>query len=179
MLAAVVATPDDGTVTLTGQLSRQTHPWLAGHAVHGTVIVPGTGLVELALRAGREVGATGIEELTLEAPMVIPETGTLAVQVNVGEPDEHGRRSVRIHSRPEGGEWRRHAAGFLAESDTPGAELTEWPPPAAQPLDVADAYDELADRGYAYGETFQALKAAWRRGEEVYAEVALPEDADT
>ena len=32
-------------------------------------------------------------------------------------------------------------------------------------------------RGYGYGPAFRGLRAAWRRGEEVFAEVALPEDA--
>ncbi|MDX2967499.1 polyketide synthase dehydratase domain-containing protein, partial [Streptomyces acidiscabies] len=32
----------------------------------------------------------------------------------------------------------------------------------------------LADAGYGYGPAFQGLRAAWRRGEEVFAEVRLP-----
>ncbi|WP_203872500.1 polyketide synthase dehydratase domain-containing protein, partial [Planomonospora parontospora] len=37
------------------------------------------------------------------------------------------------------------------------------------------AYEVLAGSGYGYGPVFQGLKAAWRRGDEVFAEVALPE----
>src|SRR4029077_6521863 len=38
-------------------------------------------------------------------------------------------------------------------------------------------YEALADRGYGYGPAFRGLRAAWRRGDEVFAEVALPADA--
>ncbi len=43
----------------TGRLSLRAQPWLADHAVAGTVLLPGTALVELALRAGRRPGAAG------------------------------------------------------------------------------------------------------------------------
>ncbi|MEK8169515.1 polyketide synthase dehydratase domain-containing protein [Streptomyces sp. M19] len=44
-------------------------------------------------------------------------------------------------------------------------------------LDVSGVYDGLAAQGYGYGPAFQGLRAAWRHGTDVYAEVALPEDA--
>ncbi|MER6596517.1 acyltransferase domain-containing protein, partial [Micromonospora purpureochromogenes] len=71
LLSAVVATPADDGVVLTGRISTGTHPWLADHAVAGTVLVPGTGLVELALRAGDEVGCPTVSELTIGAPLAL------------------------------------------------------------------------------------------------------------
>ena len=50
------ALPDRRCV-LTGRLSARTHPWLADHVVFGQIVLPGTGLVELALRAAQQVGA--------------------------------------------------------------------------------------------------------------------------
>ncbi|MFD0395974.1 hypothetical protein ACFQ3Z_43435 [Streptomyces nogalater] len=44
---------------LTGKLSRRTHPWLADHTVYGSVLLPGTGLVELAARAASTPAASG------------------------------------------------------------------------------------------------------------------------
>ncbi|MGW8670390.1 SDR family NAD(P)-dependent oxidoreductase [Streptomyces niveus] len=182
MLAAVVPSPDTDTVTLTGQLSARGLPWLADHAVHGVVMVPGTALVELAMRAGREVGAGAVEELMLEAPLLAPEAGATALRVDVAEPDGTGRRRIRLHSRPDGGAWQRHATGYVnatvAGPDPAGVDLVAWPPPGAEPLEVTGAYDELADRGYAYGPAFQGLRAAWRRGDETFAEVELPEHTD-
>ncbi|WP_327682117.1 type I polyketide synthase [Kitasatospora sp. NBC_00458] len=185
--AAVALAAGDGFL-FTGRLSLRTHPWLADHAVAGTVLVPGTGMLELALRAGAEVGCEHVEELTLEAPLVVPERGGVQIQLAVGELDESGRRSLTLHSRIQGdaeespqGEWVRHATGVLTggalAGDTASAvDWSEWPPQGAEVADVSDLYERFAERGFAYGPVFAGLRAAWRRGEEVFAEVALPAD---
>ena len=53
----------------TGRLSLAEHPWLAGHAVFGNVILPGTAFVELALVAAHRVGLEVIEEEALLPPL--------------------------------------------------------------------------------------------------------------
>ena len=50
--AALVASPAPTATSSPARISRQTHPWLADHAVAGTALLPGTAFVELALRAG-------------------------------------------------------------------------------------------------------------------------------
>ncbi|MGV9271635.1 type I polyketide synthase, partial [Kitasatospora sp. NPDC003701] len=87
LLSAAVAMADESGVVLTGRLSLATHPWLADHTVLGSVLLPGTGFVELALRAADQVGCGVLEELTLEAPLVLPERGAVQLQVVVGAPD--------------------------------------------------------------------------------------------
>ncbi|MGN9892448.1 type I polyketide synthase [Micromonospora sp. L31] len=178
LLRAAVATAHADGLVLTGRLSRQAQPWLADHDVLGTVLLPGTGLVELALRAGEEAGCHRLDELTLTAPLVLPERGDVMVQVVVGDPDSAGRRTVGVYSRATGGRWTLHADGLLAaDAAAPSVDLTAWPPPGATPLATEGAYERLRGRGYAYGPTFQGLRAAWERGEELYAEVALPDEA--
>ncbi|MEV6183468.1 type I polyketide synthase, partial [Streptomyces sp. NPDC052015] len=181
LLGATLTRADTDETVLTGRLSLRTHPWLADHAVLGRVLLPGTAFVDMALRAGAEAGAGELEELTLEAPLVLPETGSVRLQVAVGAPDESGRRSVTIHSRPEGGAfeepWTRHAGGTLAPEQAPaGFDLAVWPPRDAQPVDLTGRYDNLARQGFDYGPAFQGLRAVWRRGNEVFAELALPDD---
>ncbi|MEU1827553.1 type I polyketide synthase, partial [Streptomyces abikoensis] len=115
LLRAAVSTPDGGMV-LTGRLSTNSHIWLADHSVLGSVLVPGTGLVELAVRAGEEVGCGLLEELTLQAPLVLPDSDGVQVQVVVDAPTEDGGRPVGVHSRPEGDSeatWTLHAEGML------------------------------------------------------------------
>ena len=56
------------------------------------------------------------------------------------------------------------------------SDLSIWPPVGAREVDVADAYAELSARGYEYGPAFQGLKAMWRRGDEMFAEVAIPQE---
>ena len=75
-------------------------------------------------------------------------------------------------------DWTLHAEGTLAWGRSkPAAELSVWPPAGAVAVDVAGAYQRLAERGYEYGPAFQGLQAIWRRGTEVFAEVAVPVDA--
>ncbi|WP_234365965.1 type I polyketide synthase [Streptomyces albireticuli] len=180
LLGAAVALPDSEGFLFTGRLSLRTHPWLADHVVAGSVLLPGTAFVELAIRAGDEVGCTVVDELTLEAPLVLAEHGGVQLRVSVGEPEGEGRRALAIHSRPEDDElWTRHASGFLsAAAAAGGADLTEWPPAGAAPVDIEGFYAELADGGLQYGPAFRGVTGVWRKGDEVFAEVALPEGTD-
>ncbi|MCP2168528.1 polyketide synthase 12 [Goodfellowiella coeruleoviolacea] len=181
LLGAAVALPDVDGYLLTGQLSTHTHPWLADHSVMGTVILPGTAFLELALRAGDEVGCGRVDELTIETPLVLPERGGLALQVMVGAADESGARQVSVHSRPDSGErpWLRHASGVLTPSEsTASDELAAWPPEDATPVDVTGFYDRINQTSLHYGPAFQGLRAAWQRGREVYAEVQLPDQVE-
>ncbi|WP_345005975.1 SDR family NAD(P)-dependent oxidoreductase, partial [Streptosporangium album] len=181
LLGAVVASPESGGVVLTGRLSASAHPWIADHRILGRVLLPGTGFVELVVRAGDEVGCAVVEELALQAPLTLPDSGGVQVQVVVDGADESGRRAVRVYSRADehdGGEWTLHAQGVLVErAAEPGFDLVQWPPVGATELDLAGAYERLVEVGYGYGPAFRALRTAWRRGEELYAEVVLDERA--
>ncbi|MFJ9871438.1 polyketide synthase dehydratase domain-containing protein, partial [Streptomyces sp. NPDC101165] len=170
LLGAAVELPDGGGVILTGRLSLRTQPWLADHVVGGRVLFPGTGFVELALRAGDELGLQQIEELTLSVPLELPETGAVPVQVRVSEPDASGRAELDVFSR-DGEEWIRHATGVLrAAAVEPAWDAGHWPPTGAVALDLTGFYD-----GTDYGPTFRGVTAAWRVGDDVFAEVMLPE----
>ncbi|WP_068187165.1 type I polyketide synthase [Mycobacterium sp. UM_CSW] len=179
LLGAVVELPASGGVVLTGRLSPSAQGWLTDHAVGGVVLFPGAGFVELAIRAGDEVGCGVVDELNLAAPLVLPAGGSVAVQVVVGGADDSGARSVSVFSRAEAGSgWSLHAEGVLrAGSVQPDADLSAWPPVGAVPVDIGDGYERLAERGYGYGPAFRGLTSMWRRGDEVFAEVALPEVA--
>ncbi|MFF9772039.1 SDR family NAD(P)-dependent oxidoreductase, partial [Streptomyces sp. NPDC014636] len=185
LLGAAVTLPETGGHLFTGRLSAQSHPWLMDHALHGTVILPSSVFVELALRAGDEVGCDRLDELTLEAPLALPDSGAVQLQVAVSGPDDSGRRTVSVYSRHEEGAsdfpWTLHARGVLttgapAASETSRA-LVEWPPAEAVPIDAAGLYEDGEEGvGLVRGPAFQGLRQAWRRGEEIFAEVTLPEE---
>ena len=185
LLSAMVPLADGEAWLFTGRLALDSHPWLADHAVMGSVLLPGAALLELALRAGREVGCPRVGELVLEAPLVLDESGAAHLQISVGAPDEQGQRSLSIHSRPqsaieaEGGHgWTRHAAGVLQPaggSVDVGIPAGAWPPAGAQPVGLDGLYDRLSEWGLEYGPTFRGLTEVWQQGEELFAEVALPE----
>ncbi|KOV69454.1 polyketide synthase dehydratase domain-containing protein, partial [Streptomyces sp. MMG1121] len=184
LLSAAVTLADDSNVLFTGRLSLRSHPWLADHVVLGEVLLPGTAFVEMAIRAGDEVGCGRVEELTLQAPLLIPQKGAVRLQLVVdGEADESGRRSVSVYSRAEelSGDqpWVCHATGVLGGDAAPPAEHESavWPPAGATPVGVDRLYERLDGMGYGYGPVFQGLRAAWQLGDEVFADVRLPEES--
>ncbi|GIH67095.1 type I polyketide synthase [Microbispora siamensis] len=192
LLDAVLRPAGEDRVLLLGRLGLDGHPWLADHAVEGTVLVPGAVLAELAAFAGGTVGAPRVDELTLTRPLVLEPSGATEIQVTVGPAGTDGRREIGLHARPASGPdaaddplgapWTIHAAGVLApavpvpagsagpDGGSPGAA---WPPAGAVPLPVDGLYEDLAAKGYRYGPAFRGLRAVWRSGEDVVAEVSL------
>ncbi len=200
LLGAAVALADDRGWLFTGRISLATHPWFADHAVMGSVLLPGTAFLDLALSAGERVGCAAVRELTLQAPLLLAEQDAVQIQLSVGETDQAGERSLIIHSRLERAmddvsseeQWTCHASGILAPVEPVmnghAAALSErmgalasgsWPPEGSEVVPVDDLYDALAELGFEYGPVFQGLQTVWRCGEELYAEVALaPEQQD-
>ncbi|MET9701340.1 SDR family NAD(P)-dependent oxidoreductase, partial [Streptomyces sp. NPDC006529] len=129
-------------------------------------------------------GCDVVEELTLEAPLVLPERGGVQLQLVVEGAVEAGRRPFGVYSRrqdaPAEEPWTRHATGVLVAGARPEPspefdELASWPPVGAVPVDMDGLYEELAREGVAYGPLFQGLKSAWRRDGVLFTEVVLPE----
>ncbi|WP_051766617.1 type I polyketide synthase [Saccharothrix syringae] len=161
----------DGAGSLsTGRFSLRAQPWLADHVVAGAVLFPGTAFLELAAHAGGRLGWATVHDLVVEAPLELSAHDVVDVQVLVGAVDADGHRPVSVHARSAAHErWRRHAAGTLAETGAPTVDHVAWPPEGAVPLEVR--YDVLAGSGFEYGPAFRGLRAAWRRGDELFAEV--------
>ncbi|MCP4922363.1 MAG: acyltransferase domain-containing protein, partial [Proteobacteria bacterium] len=183
LLGAATPLADSDGFLFTGRLSVSEHRWLADHTVFDTVLVPGTGLLELVLAAGRTVGCTTVSDLMLAAPLVLPERGAVRVQLHVEAPDGQGHRTVALYSRaedaPEDGPWTAHATGMLSSPEdeaSPSADprLQAWPPAGGEPLDLTDLYPRLAEQGLGYGPAFQGLTEAFRVGSAVYGRVVLP-----
>ncbi|MBL3671251.1 type I polyketide synthase, partial [Streptomyces sp. M2CJ-2] len=182
LLGAAVTLADAGGVLLTGTLSTATQPWLGDHRAGGHAVLPGTAFLELAVAAGDRAGCPRVAELALGAPLLIPDTGSVTLQIAVGPADASGQRSVAVHARPGGAAphepWTTHATGTLAPADGHlGTPLTAWPPSDAAPVDLDGLHDAFADAGLHYGPAFHGLTAVWRRGDDVYAEVRLPDSA--
>jgi acyl transferase domain-containing protein/acyl carrier protein len=186
LLGAAVALADGRGQLLTGRVSLKSHPWLADHLVAGGALMPGAAFLELAMHAAGDVDCDTVEELTLEAPLWIPEGSEVQLQVSLGPDDGSGRRSVEIFSRSGDGldegmdldePWVRNAGGLLGCGQSADRQISvaHWPPEQALELDVEGLYESLAERGLEYGPLFRGVATAWRRGDDVFAEVSLPE----
>jgi pimaricinolide synthase PimS1 len=190
-----------------GTVSLARHPWLADHEILGAILLSGTSFVEMALRAAREVGYAELEELTVEAPLVLEEDTTYRLQLLVQAPAQDGRRELVICSQAHSGPspsslpWTRHAAGTLAlDGQEPllskapdvaaltGAKQEPFPSEAHdaavlagadEHLDVSDMYATLEQHGFVYGPAFRRLRAAQRVGEDRLFEVSLDDPSAT
>ncbi|RLU77111.1 hypothetical protein CTZ27_38285 [Streptomyces griseocarneus] len=170
LLGAAVDLPDGGLV-LSGRLSRRTHPWLADHTVGGQVLLPGTAFAELAMAAGDMAGLAVLDELTITAPLTVPERGAVLIRVTVSAAADSGLRRFSVHTGPgTGGPWTEHATGALGGDRGGPVELRAWPPTGAVEEDLAQAYAVLAEAGHHYGPAFAGLRRMWRLGADVYAE---------
>ena len=176
-LSAVLPLASGDGQVFTGSVSLARHPWLADHALGDIVLFPGAAFAELALWVARYVDCDGIDELVLSAPLAIPDDVSVRLQVSVGEADDGGRRPFAVHSRTDGGdngEWQQHAIGTLGDAKPPRWSAGRiWPPSDAERIDTDGFYQRTSALGYVYGPAFHGLRAAWRRGDDVFTEVAL------
>ncbi|WP_367127401.1 SDR family NAD(P)-dependent oxidoreductase [Saccharothrix sp. HUAS TT1] len=178
LLGAVVGLAGSDVTVLTGRVSVADVPWLADHAVGGVVLLPGAAFVDLALHTAAHLGLGAVEDLTAHVPLSLPDNGTVRLQVTAEAPDEAGRRAVTVHARPDDDSpWTRHADGVLV----PATDITTGsvtPPAGAVRVELDDLYGRLADHGYDYGPSFRGLTGLWRDGDDLYADVRLPEGLD-
>ena len=133
------------------------------------------------MRAGDAAGCARVEELTLEAPLAAARRRR---GPDPGQPSGGPRRGRRARGRctparprqPRSGPWTRHAtrrAGSRRRRPRAGPGWRAWPPAATRPR-RSPVYGPGCGEPE-YGPAFRGLRAAWRRGGEVFAEVALPE----
>ncbi|MER7845467.1 type I polyketide synthase [Kitasatospora sp. NPDC096077] len=176
LLGATVALANAEGTLLTGRLSLAAQPWLGDHRVDGVAVFPPTGYLELAVRAADQVGCDRVERLTLAEPLVLPEDGSVVVQIQVGAPEGSGACPVRIFSRTDAdpdAPWVEHAAGELVRGERSAAfDASVWPPKGAVVADPAAVREEAE-----LGEAFDGLRSLWRRGEETFVEAVLPTEA--
>ncbi|MFF5392549.1 SDR family NAD(P)-dependent oxidoreductase [Streptomyces sp. NPDC013012] len=187
LLGGALPVASTGETVFAGRISLADHPWIADHAVRGRTLLPGTAFVELALHAAAATGCATVEELSLEAPLVLDGRRAAQVQVRVEAADGQGRRRLTVHSRPEGAAdeevaWTRHGESVVAPAAVPVTAAdwaAAWPPAGAERVEPADVYGQFSDLGYEYGEVFAGVEALWRADGEVFAEVRLPARART
>ncbi|GAA1397236.1 type I polyketide synthase [Kitasatospora putterlickiae] len=189
ILAAAVQVGDRDEWVFTGRISQESQPWTRDHQVFGIVLVPGTAMVEMALTIGRRLGCEVVDEMVIAAPLVLEDDLTRQIRITVGPADSDSRREFALFSRVEAGENEAgeltcHARGWISANAEPLPQLpVPWPPADAEPLAVSELYSmlnknaHLTDAGFDYGPAFRAVQTAWRRDGEVFAELALPEEA--
>jgi phthiocerol/phenolphthiocerol synthesis type-I polyketide synthase C len=170
-------------------ISTSALPYLADHRVHGSVVLPATAYIEMALAAAAEAfenaGPFTITELAFQQALLLPENGSRAVQL-ILYPVTAGAASFQVFSLPavqENGKgvWTLHAAGKieLGQANKPRsgqshASLKELQSHCQEEVPVSEMYERLKDSGLQYGPAFQGMKRLWRGDGEALGRVELP-----
>ncbi|GLY16345.1 hypothetical protein Kisp01_33600 [Kineosporia sp. NBRC 101677] len=178
VLGARLDLPAHAGVVFSGRVSMRTLPWLSGYELHEQIVLPAGLVTDLVIRAGDEVGCGRIDELVMEAPAVVPPTGSLQLQVLLVP--ERDRWLVEVHTRPEGAQqWRSCATATLSLGGETSDGLRQWPPAGAQMLDLTagagSAFDVAVQEPVTGAGALACVSRAWRRGRQVWAEAELPE----
>ncbi|MEU6065583.1 SDR family NAD(P)-dependent oxidoreductase [Streptomyces sp. NPDC047082] len=163
LLGIQLQSADETRWTFRNEWSPATADWLPDHAVFGRTVVSGTTLAELcraALAVARPDTPADITALLLLSPLVLPDSHTVEVSVEVvtaGPVPE-----ITVHSRPRGQDatgWTLHATASAAESaPVPPGQPPVWPDTAAE-VWTAKTYERLGALGLGYGPAFQGVRS--------------------
>ena len=160
--------------------------FLRDHRVNGSIVVPASAYVEIALAAAERAGIVAghaLQDLELRASLVLADGSVRVVQV-VLIPEADGVHSVRVFSRPAAGaeaEWTLHATGSIVpDPDQASRRMNREPVPTSAPEGFTELapealYTGLAARGLEYGVTLRGVDKLWRRDGEAFGHVSLPE----
>ncbi|WP_171167001.1 type I polyketide synthase [Streptomyces sp. I05A-00742] len=137
-------------------------PWLTDHRIQGTVLMPATGYVEMALAAGRRTLGDGPLEtghLIINSGLAVPwdDPGTIQLQLSL-RPDD-GTVTITSTSRP-GETPRAHATArvrsLTARRPAP-VDLSAVRARCPHSVGADDCYRDRAAAGLEYGPAFRIL----------------------
>ncbi|KFF96162.1 hypothetical protein IQ62_37925 [Streptomyces scabiei] len=176
LLSAAVELPGRDEPAYTGRLTVAGSDPSLLRRVDGTTVVTGAVLLDLVLHAAGRAGCARVLELTADEPLVLPRDEGVQLRVGVGAPDSHGVREVTVHGRRDACDaarrpWTRHAVASVAPvaGPEPDTGWAVWPPQGARRTG--------GDTGAGRPDTARTPRGVWRRGDEVFVEVALPDRA--
>ena len=167
-------------------LSTSAFPYLADHRIHGSVVLPATAYIDMALAAAEqtlEKAGTAIEvELAFQQALFLPENGSRAVQL-ILYPATSGVTSFQVFSQPGDeesgkGEWTLHATGKIRPGQVntsplvkEQADLETIKSRCQEEILAPELYRRLRDSGLQYGPAFQGMKRLWRRNGEALGQI--------
>lgn len=166
------------------RLTADDPAFIRDHVVTGTVVLPGTASLEMALAAARTLfgpGAHAVEDLVLREAMMFDDAGARIVQTIV-EPVQGGAAEFRIQSTAEGGEgdWTLHFQGRLriARGAAPAAEsIATLEARMSAPTDAEPIRTRLRAQGLDFGPRFRSVRTVRTGEREALGDVELPPEA--
>ena len=169
------------------RLSTQACPWLADHRVDGRPVLPASAYVEMALAAGRALGAEQVllQDVVFRSALFLSDQAAHCVQSVVcrNAPDAF---SFRVSSLPAAAApdvpWTLHATGTLrippagaSPAPVEPISLEAVQTRCGQSLSEADHYQALERRGFQLGPSFRGVERLFRGEGEALGRLRLPD----
>ena len=163
-----------------------TTPWV-DHRILGKTVFPGSGYLELVIRASAKVNGAQARPVALRnvsflRPLVLTPGKTVSVGVHVAEVSEDGAGFV-VSGRGEGGEVVKYSHGTIAPMNEGGelVPLDDLRTALSTSLAPGRFYGILREAGMEYGASFSTVRELWtgepRRGEALGRIAVVPDGA--
>ncbi|MEU9481740.1 SDR family NAD(P)-dependent oxidoreductase [Streptomyces sp. NPDC048191] len=179
LLGVQLQSADETRWTFRGEWFADTADWLADHRVFRRTVVSGTTLLELcraAIAVARPDAPLDVTDLLLLSSLVLPESGSVEVSVEVSTAGS--APEITVHSRRRSREdacWTLHATASAADSTLLAEDEPPVWPEDAEEVWTAQTYERLTALGLSYGPAFQGVRSVVSTGEgELLARLSLP-----
>ena len=163
--------------------------YLGDHRVYSAAVFPAAAYAEMALAVVQQMGGQrhcALENFKFEKALTLPDSGSVLIQVGASRRLDKVELEYFSCATPESAAddaaWTRHARGTVRHLEVQAV-------PGIQPLALEDfiaAADEqighdtalcmMNAHGLSYGPYFRGIKSLWRRGRQVLAQLALPQE---
>ncbi|MEV8394627.1 MULTISPECIES: SDR family NAD(P)-dependent oxidoreductase [unclassified Streptomyces] len=158
------------------ELSLSGPSWLEDHQVHGTPVLPGAGMLAIAVNTARALpgpAARRLEKVRFRKEVAMTEDMTRLIAEWSGGT---AGGAFRLLSLSEGGAgWEENATARVDHRDSPrSATFPDWHT-GLDPVDTDGFYRGWAARGLEYGPAFRGIRTLYAdpAGEHALAEVVL------
>jgi len=171
------------------QLTASSPALLGDHRIHGTVVFPATGYVEMALAAASVLaeGPHRLEDVVFRSPLVLADDSPVTLHTAVA-PEGSNKMVVRVW-RVEAGAGDEPESTLLMEATLrSGSNVTDaGPRSAAAPSEVRgrcletrgmrEHYEAAQARGVSFGQSFRCVRAIWSGTREAIGQIETPAEA--
>ncbi|CAM5279196.1 polyketide synthase [Streptomyces spiroverticillatus] len=159
------------------ELSLNSLPWLADHQVHGTPVLPGAGMLAVAVNTAQALPGPGVhrwEKLRFRKEVALTEDITRLTAEWRGTGAGSTFRLLTLTGDRTGWEVNATVRADRRTAPRPAPGFPEWHA-GHEPADTEDFYRTWAARGIAYGPAFRGIRTLFTdpAGERALAEVVL------
>ena len=161
----------------TSQISANSPQYLQDHRLETKAVFPATAYLEMALAAGRSVYPDSnlqLQEFSIKQPLILEDVTQLQTVLS----SETNSTRIQIFSSTSTQEFILHSEAWLDDTQLHSSVDIERLKSQLQPypLEIADYYRTLSDRGLNYGVSFQGIKQIWQGEGEALGYIQLPDN---